>query len=65
MLKRLRNYVNQSFRRRLLFFFVPYIVALLIAMTLLLFNSFFNTLKQEKEYSMHTLVSQIRDNFDY
>ena len=64
MLKRLRNYLNRSFRRRLLFFFVPYIVALLIAMTLL-FNSFFNTLKQEKEYSMHTLVSQIRDNFDY
>ncbi|MBK9746618.1 MAG: histidine kinase [Chloroflexi bacterium] len=65
MLKRLRDYVNQSFRRRLLFFFVPYIVALLIAMTLLLFNSFFNTLKQEKENSTRTLVYQIRDNFDY
>ena len=48
-----------------MFFFVPYIVLLLILTTLLSFNSFFNTLKEEKENSTRTLVTQIRDNFDY
>ncbi len=65
MLVRLRNYINRSFARRLLFFFVPYIVLLLVSLTLLSFSSFFNTLKEEKESSTRTLVSQIRDNFDY
>lgn len=65
MLFRLRNYINRSFSRRLFFFFGPYIVLLLISVTLLSFSSFFNTLKQEKERSTRTLVSQIRDNFDY
>ncbi len=62
---RLRNCINRSLSRRLLFFFIPFIVVLLIATTLLSFISFFNTLKQEKETSTLTLVSQIRDNFDY
>ena len=65
MLIRLRNYINRSFGRRLLFFFVPYIVLLLVSITLLSFSSFFNTLKQEKENSTRTLVSQIGENFDY
>ena len=60
-----RNYINRSFSRRLFFFFAPYIVLLLIAVTLLSFSSFFNTLKHEKESSTQTLVSQVRDNFDY
>src|SRR5450432_1071712 len=65
MLIRLRNYINRSFGRRLLFFFVPYIVLLLVSITLVSFSSFFNTLKQEKENSTRALVSQILDNFDY
>ena len=65
MFKRLDTYVNRSFRRRLLFFFVPYIVLLLISITFLSFTSFFNTLREEKENSTRTLVSQIRDNLDY
>lgn len=65
MLVRLRNYINRSFGRRLLFFFVPYIILLLVSATLLSFNSFFNALKQEKENSTKTLVSQISDNFDF
>ena len=65
MLIGLHNYINKSLGRRLLFFFVPYIVLLLVSITLLSFNSFFNTLKQEKENSTQTLVTQIRDNFDY
>ncbi len=65
MLVRLHNYINRSFARRLLFFFVPYVVLLLVSLTLLSFSSFFNTLKEEKESSTRTLVSQIRDNFDY
>src|SRR3954449_9353215 len=65
MLQTLRNYINRSFGRRLLFFFVPYIVLLLITVTLLSFNSFFNTLKEEKENSTKTLVAQISDNFDF
>lgn len=65
MLIELRNYVNRSFARRLFFFFVPYILLLLVSLTLLSFSSFFNTLKEEKESSTRTLVSQIRNNFDY
>jgi two-component system sensor histidine kinase YesM len=65
MLEKLRKFMNKSFGTRLLFFFVPYIVLLLISVTLLCFNDFFNTLKQEKENSTKTLVAQISDNFDY
>ncbi len=65
MLNRISNYINKSFARRLLFFFVPYIVLLLVLLTVLSFSSFFNTLKQEKENSTKTLVTQIQDNFDY
>src|SRR4051794_15115345 len=65
MLIEVRNYINRSLNRRLLFFFVPYILLLLVAMTLLSFSSFFNPLKQEKEDSTRILVSQILDNFDY
>jgi two-component system sensor histidine kinase YesM len=65
MLIRLRNFINASFGRRLLFFLIPYIVLLLVSVTLVSFYAFFNTLQQEKEKSAETLVSQISANFDY
>lgn len=54
MLTRVHNYINRSFGRRLLFFLVPYIVVLLVAVTLLSFNTFFNAFRQEKENSTRT-----------
>jgi two-component system, sensor histidine kinase YesM len=65
MINRLKNYINRSFNRRLLFFFVPYIIVLLVSVSLLCFNSFYNALKQEKEKSTKILVSQASNNLDY
>jgi len=65
MLNRLHNYINRSFGRRLLFFLVPYIVVLLVAVTLLSFNTFFNAFRQEKENSTRTLIAQISDKMDF
>lgn len=65
MFNRLHTSINRSFGRRLLFFFVPYIILLVVSATLLSFNSFFNAIRQEKENSTRTLVAQISDNFNF
>lgn len=65
MLTRVHNYINRSFGRRLLFFLVPYIVVLLVAVTLLSFNTFFNAFRQEKENSTRTLIAQVSENLDF
>jgi two-component system sensor histidine kinase YesM len=65
MLRRINNYINRSISRRILFFFLPYIIILLVTITLFCFNSFYDTLRNEKENSTEILVAQISDNFDH
>lgn len=64
-MSRLGRFVNQSFDRRISFYFVPLIAGLSIVVAILSYSIFFKAFRQEKEQAAALLVRQIGVNFDY
>ncbi len=65
MVGRLSNFINKSFKRRIICFFAPLIIVFIFIVAFISYYKFYTTIENEKKSSTQVLVNQICTNIDY